>query len=152
MRFAILAIVLTFMACFAFPVGFECGVKRQQSTTKETPTRRPTMKTSWYGPGFHGKLTANGEVFDQNRLTAAHKELPFGTVILLSNPTNGKWTTARVNDRGPFWEDRELDVSRAVAKVLGMVDDGVVHLEYSIIDSRNKIPPPKVTYDGQSAD
>ncbi|MDP3954612.1 MAG: septal ring lytic transglycosylase RlpA family protein [bacterium] len=102
--------------------------------------------------GFHGKLTANGEVFDQGQLTAAHKELPFGTVILLTNPINGKWTTARINDRGPFWEDRELDVSKAAARVLGMIDDGVVDLEYSIIDPRNKIPPPQVVYDGQSAD
>ncbi|TAH46038.1 MAG: septal ring lytic transglycosylase RlpA family protein, partial [Treponema sp.] len=70
---------------------------------------------SWYGEEFQGRPTSSGELFDMNAYTAAHKTLPFGTMLEVTNLDNGKKVTVRVNDRGPFVEDRELDVSRAAA-------------------------------------
>ena len=75
---------------------------------------------SWYGPGFHGRLTANGERFDMHELTAAHKTLPFGTRVLVHNPRTGKEVVVRINDRGPFVKGRVIDLSKAAAKLLGI--------------------------------
>lgn len=80
---------------------------------------------SWYGPGFHGRLTANGEVFDENRLTAAHPTLPLPSIIEVTNPKNGKRLTLRVNDRGPFANNRILDLSKEAARQLGTKEQGV---------------------------
>ena len=79
---------------------------------------------SWYGPGFHGRLTANGERFDMNELTAAHKTLPFGTRVLVHNPRTGKEVVVRINDRGPFIKGRMIDLSKAAAKALGFKSRG----------------------------
>jgi len=85
---------------------------------------------SWYGPGFHGKLTANGERFNQNAMTAAHKLLPFGTMVRVTNLDNGKSVIVRINDRGPFLRERIVDLSKGAANNIGMVDSGTakVHL------------------------
>lgn len=77
-----------------------------------------TMFASWYGPGFHGRLTANGETFDQDAMTAAHKTLPFGTVLRVTNPANGARIVVRINDRGPFIAGRDIDLSRGAARAL----------------------------------
>lgn len=88
-----------------------------------------SMLASWYGPGFHGKLTANGEIYNQEALTAAHKNLKFGTLLRLTNPKNGKSVIVRINDRGPYWEKRNIDLSKAAARELGMIEKGVIHLK-----------------------
>lgn len=87
---------------------------------------------SWYGPQFHGRLTANGELFDMNRLTAAHKTLPLPSLVRVTNLENGKKAVLRLNDRGPFSGDRLLDLSRRAAEVLGTKDKGLgrVRVEY----------------------
>ncbi|PJE51287.1 MAG: hypothetical protein COV29_00830 [Candidatus Yanofskybacteria bacterium CG10_big_fil_rev_8_21_14_0_10_36_16] len=100
-----------------------------------------TLKTSWYGPGFNKNRTANGEVFDQTKLTAAHKDLPFNTRLILTNPNNGKSTHVRINDRGPFFGDRDLDVSKEAAKKLGIIADGVVELYAFIVRSDGTVVP-----------
>lgn len=79
---------------------------------------------SWYGPGFHGRTTANGEKFNMHELTAAHKTLPFGTRVLVHNPRTGKEVVVRINDRGPFIKGRVIDLSKAAAKVLGLKSRG----------------------------
>jgi rare lipoprotein A len=89
---------------------------------------RGTMRASWYGPKFHGRITANGEVYDQMAFTAAHKSLKFGTLLKLTNKRNGKSVIVRINDRGPYIPGRQLDVSKAVAMELGMIEKGVVRL------------------------
>ena len=86
------------------------------------------MTTSWYGEKFAGRQTANGEIFDPNLLTAAHKTLPFGTRLELTNPETKQSVVVRVNDRGPFIKGRHLDVSRAAAEALGFKDNGVAKL------------------------
>ena len=74
---------------------------------------------SWYGPGFHGRLTANGERFDQNALTAAHRSLPFGTRVRVTSTSTGRSVVVRINDRGPFVRGRSIDLARAAARVIG---------------------------------
>ena len=90
---------------------------------------RGTLKASWYGPKFHGKYTANGEVYDQMALTAAHKYLSFGTLLKITNPKNGKSVIVRINDRGPYIEGRELDLSKGAAIELGMLEKGVARVK-----------------------
>lgn len=80
---------------------------------------------SWYGPGFEGEQTASGEIYDQNDMTAAHKSLPFGTLVRVTNLENGLSAVVRINDRGPYIEDREIDLSEAAAQILGTVQSGV---------------------------
>lgn len=90
---------------------------------------RGTLKASWYGPKFHGKYTANGEVYDQMALTAAHKYLSFGTLLKVTNPKNGKSVIVRINDRGPYIEGRELDLSKGAAIELGILEKGVARVK-----------------------
>lgn len=89
------------------------------------PTTMETGLASWYGPKFHGKLTASGEVFNQEKFTAAHPTLPWGSRVKVTNLDNGKSVDVRINDRGPFKGGRIIDVSRAAARALGMVKRGI---------------------------
>jgi rare lipoprotein A len=75
---------------------------------------------SWYGPGFHGRLTANGERFNTNSLTAAHRTLPFGTRVRVTNAETGRSVVVRINDRGPFTKGRVIDLSKAAARAIGV--------------------------------
>ena len=90
---------------------------------------RGTMKASWYGPKFHGKMTANGEIYDQMAFTAAHKRLSFGTLLKVTNVKNGRSVIVRINDRGPYIEGRDLDLSKGAAIELGMLRKGVARLK-----------------------
>ncbi len=89
---------------------------------------RGKMVASWYGPRFHGRKTANGEIYDQMAFTAAHKKFRFGTLLRLTNPKNERSIIVRINDRGPFIKGRELDLSKAAATELGIVERGVAKL------------------------
>jgi rare lipoprotein A len=89
------------------------------------PARVETGLASWYGPRFHGKRTASGEVFNQNDFTAAHRTLPWGSKVKVTNVANGKSVEVRINDRGPFGKGRIIDVSRAAARALGIVGSGI---------------------------
>ncbi|WP_448532762.1 septal ring lytic transglycosylase RlpA family protein [Parathermosynechococcus lividus] len=84
-----------------------------------------TGMASWYGPGFHGARTANGERFNQDAMTAAHKTLPFGTRVRVTNLHNGRSVIVRINDRGPFTPGREIDLSRGAAAAIGLIGTGV---------------------------
>lgn len=99
-----------------------------------------TMVASWYGPKFHGKMTANGEIYNQMALTAAHKELPFGTFLKITNLRNGKSAVVRINDRGPFIEGRDLDLSKGTALVLGMIHKGVIQVKVEELKTSDLIP------------
>ena len=79
---------------------------------------------SWYGPGFHGKKAASGQRFDQNAMTAAHKSLPFGTVVRVTDQRSGKSVNVTINDRGPFHRGRIIDLSKAAATKLGIRNAG----------------------------
>jgi len=88
---------------------------------------------SWYGPGFDGNLTANGEVYDMNEISAAHKTLPFDTVVRVVEFSTGKSIIVRINDRGPFIEGRIIDLSKGAARELGIIDKGITKVGLRII-------------------
>lgn len=95
-------------------------------------------QASWYGPGFDGEQTASGAAFDQTDLTAAHPDLPFGTTVTVINLENGKQVNVEINDRGPYADDRIIDLSRAAARKLGILSDGTaeVRLEATVEPAR----------------
>src|SRR5215204_6100625 len=87
-----------------------------------------TGAASWYGPGFHGKRTANGERFNTHALTAAHRSLPFGSRVRVTNARTGRSVVVRINDRGPFVGGRVIDLSKAAAQAVGISGVGRVKL------------------------
>ncbi|MBP6241630.1 MAG: septal ring lytic transglycosylase RlpA family protein [Hydromonas sp.] len=89
---------------------------------------------SYYGPGFHGRRTANGETFNMHAMTAAHRTLPFGTLIKVTNLSNGKSTIVRVNDRGPYVGNRVIDLSVAAAKEIGSTHSGTARVNLEVIN------------------
>ena len=95
---------------------------------------------SWYGPDFNGKKTANGERFNSEALTAAHPNLPFGSWVRIVNTRNGKFELVRINDRGPYQEGREIDVSYRVARKIGLINSGVCQVRLELMQL-----PPKHT-------
>jgi rare lipoprotein A len=116
------------------------------------PAPRPddvdqTGQASWYGRQHHGKRTASGETYDMNKLTAAHRTLPLGTRVLVTNVDNGRTVEVRINDRGPFVGNRVLDLSYAAARRLGAVGDGVIPVTVKVLSDgtaagSDERPPP----------
>ena len=104
-----------------------------------------TGLASWYGGEFHGRLTANGEVFDTHQMTAAHKRLPFGTLVDVTDLETGRTVRVRINDRGPFVEGRIIDLSYAAAAELDMVRRGTARVRLKV----HEFDELKVTYDIQ---
>ena len=105
---------------------------------------RPSGKTergiaSSYGNGFNGRKTANGEIYNQNTYTAAHKKLPFGTKVLVKNLRNGREVVLRINNRGPYVRGRIIDVSLKAAKDLGMLKAGVVPVEVTVLAEEKRV-------------
>lgn len=93
---------------------------------------------SWYGHPYHGRRAANGEVYDMEKMTAAHRTLPFGTWVRVDNLDNGRTTTVRITDRGPFIDGRIIDLSKAAAREIAMLGPGLAKVELTIIEA----PPP----------
>ena len=109
------------------------------------PIKSWVGNASWYGPNFNGKKTANGERFNAESLTAAHPTLPFGSLVRVVNPRNGRFELVRINDRGPYQEGREIDVSYRVARNLGLIGSGVNQVRLELMQL-----PPKYTHSEQS--
>ncbi len=95
-----------------------------------------TGLASWYGAKHHGKRTASGEIFDQNKFTAAHRTLPWGSIVRVTNLENGKAVEVRINDRGPFTKGRLIDLSRAAARAVGMLESGVTPVRMELLSPR----------------
>lgn len=93
---------------------------------------------SWYGPGFHGRLTANGEIFDANELTAAHRTLPMPSLVRVTNLDNGRQVVLRVNDRGPYAKDRIIDISKRGAQLLGFQQQGTARVRVQIMPEESR--------------
>jgi len=102
------------------------------------PIKTWVGNASWYGPEFNGKKTADGERFDSESLTAAHPVLPFGSVVRIVNPRNGKFEVVRINDRGPYQEGREIDVSYRVARQIGLIHSGVTQVRLELMQLPEK--------------
>lgn len=126
-----------------YKVGSPYEIKGVRYVPKEDFTYDQTGVASWYGPGFHGKRTANGEIFDSNALTAAHPTLQMPSVVRVTNLENGRSVVLRVNDRGPFANDRIIDVSRRGAEILGFRKQGVAFVRVQVMTEETlaAIPP-----------
>lgn len=107
-----------------------------EAVEKNSETYKAEGIASWYGPGFHGRRTASGKRFNTQKLTAAHRTLPFGTKVLVTNLSNDKTVELEINDRGPVKRTRRLiDLSKAAAKKLGFVSAGVTKVRVEVIES-----------------
>ena len=95
---------------------------------------------SWYGPGFHGQRTSNGEIYDANDSTAAHRTLPFDTIVRVVNTDNDSTVYVRINDRGPYVGERIIDLSRYAAEQLGMLEEGTAHVRLELVEAGGPIP------------
>ncbi len=149
-RYAVicLGVILLTSACASAPRYTSSGrpPARKKAPRRKPPARSKAQSTrfregqvilgisSFYGPDFHGKLTANGEVYDMYGRTAAHKTMPLNTIIRVTNLANGANTIVRVNDRGPYVAGRILDLSYGAAKKLGFVAQGTTRVKIEIIE------------------
>ena len=93
-----------------------------------------TGQASWYGPGFYGRRTANGERLSRGTLTAAHPYLPFGTKVRVTNLWNGRSQVVRINDRGPFHSNRVIDLAHGAANLLGLTSSGVARVKLEVLE------------------
>lgn len=139
-----------------YKVGSAYQIKGVWYYPKEEWDYAETGIASWYGPGFHGKQTANGEVFDENALTAAHRTLQMPSIVRVTNLDNGRSIVVRINDRGPFAHGRIIDMSRRGAQLLGFMRKGTAKVRVELLtpESRqeraealgeNYAPPPDPT-------
>jgi rare lipoprotein A len=117
---ALIAVLLLATAC----AGPRASLPPPMATVP--PGYEETGEASWYGPPYHGRRTASGEVYDMHQMTAAHPTLPLGTWVAVENRANGRIVEVRINDRGPFVRGRILDLSYAAARLLGAVGPGVI--------------------------
>ncbi|HEX2227518.1 MAG TPA: septal ring lytic transglycosylase RlpA family protein [Candidatus Binatia bacterium] len=118
------------------PLGTPASVTNVVRPSPPKIDRPPKMEVghaSWYGPKFHGKKTASGVIFDQQEFTAAHRNLPLGSRVRVTNLENAKFVEVEINDRGPFVPGRIIDLSRAAAKELGMLEDGVTPVRVEVL-------------------
>jgi rare lipoprotein A len=126
---------------FLLPWLFVAACSVPPSKVKLLPAPDPPYRASqtgiasWYGPGFHGKATASGVLYDQNDLTGAHQTLPLGTRVIVTNLETGSSTEVTINDRGPFAKGRIIDLSFAAGKALGMIGPGTVPVRLEVVDS-----------------
>ena len=123
----------------AFALANACMIppsKVRMPAPRQTDTHvSQTGIASWYGPGFHGKATASGEIYDQTDMTAAHQTLPLGTKVMVTNMENGRSAEVWINDRGPFAKDRIIDLSHTAAQSIDMVGPGTALVRIDVIDS-----------------
>jgi rare lipoprotein A len=115
------------------------GCRARQHYFPEAEGNVQTGIASWYGPEFHGKSTSSKEIYDMNDLTAAHNTLPLGTYVVVTNLTNSRAVTVRINDRGPFAKDRVIDLSYAAARALDMIGPGTAPVRIEVLKD---ISPP----------
>lgn len=105
-----------------------------KSDRLDKQSRSFSGNASWYGPRFHGRKTASGEIFDMNKNTAAHLKLPFSTRVLVEDPKTGNTVIVRINDRGPYVRSRVMDLAKGAAKKLGTFSRGVAYIDCLILD------------------
>ncbi|SRR5690554_530052 len=130
--FSFIALGLMFQSC-----GSSKKVQTSQTTSVKNLKTKPYKKkvvASYYHDKFNGRKTANGETFDNKKQTAAHKKLPFGTTVKVTNRANGKWVLVRINDRGPFAKGREIDLSKkAFMDITDNPSKGLLDVDIEIV-------------------
>jgi rare lipoprotein A len=130
-----------FILLFAVAVAVGCSSAPRREPTERTPASQRDVvrvlrgKAVFYGDKWHGRRTASGERFSQRKLTAAHRSLPFGTRVRVTNLSNGRSVVVRINDRGPFGRDRSriIDLSKAAARKLDFIGDGVARVKVEVL-------------------
>ncbi len=122
----------------AYKVGRPYQIANVWYYPREDYAYDETGIASWYGPGFHGKSTANGETYDQNAMTAAHRTLPMPSMVQVTNLENGRSVKVRVNDRGPFAHGRIIDLSKRAAELLGFVKQGTAKVRVQILEVESR--------------
>lgn len=125
-----------------FKIGKPYTINGVTYVPAEDPFYDETGVASWYGPNFHGKTTANGETYDMYAMTAAHPTLPLPSLVKVQNLENGKEVVVRLNDRGPFAKDRVIDLSKAAAEAIGMIEAGTANVRVTYVGPAG-IPGPK---------
>jgi rare lipoprotein A len=121
-----------------------CALFRSRPPTPPRTSAPPASLigvASWYGPGFNGKATASGEIYDQEDLTAASKTLPLGTRALVTNLENDRSVQVRINDRGPFVKGRDIDLSHGAAAALGIVNPGTARVRIDVLKAGPRLTP-----------
>lgn len=139
----LMSFALLLLTGFAAP-SYALGRSGDDDKTPATASRRATVlrgRASWYGREHQGHRTSNGERFDRNQYTCAHKTLPFGTRLRVTNPTTGKAVVVRVSDRGPFRHQRILDLAEIAARPLGIVQQGAVSVVAEIVPATTPLGP-----------
>lgn len=122
----------------SFKVGNPYRIKGRTYYPKEKYQYSETGIASWYGPGFHGKLTANGEIFNKHELTAAHRTLQMPSIVRVTNLNNGRSIIVRINDRGPFAHNRIIDLSEKAASILGMIKSGTARVRVDVMEKESR--------------
>jgi rare lipoprotein A len=122
-----------------FKIGQKYMIKEKYYFPKKDLYYNKTGIASWYGPKFHGKLTANGEIYDQNAFTAAHKTLPLPSAVKVTNLKNNKSVVLRINDRGPFVNDRIIDLSSKAADILDLKKNGTGLVRVTVLKDKSEI-------------
>jgi len=166
MKLIVIFILISLLnACsFGVPIGTPKNISAK-TNVKATPYKKPTSYivfgkqytvlsssdgyvkrgvASWYGKKFHGRKTSNGETYDMLAMTAAHKTLPLPTKVSVKNLSNGKTIIVKVNDRGPFVNDRLIDLSYAAAKKLGIITKGTANVEIRALNKTNASPTVRI--------
>ncbi|MCK5556435.1 MAG: septal ring lytic transglycosylase RlpA family protein [Alphaproteobacteria bacterium] len=123
----------------AYKIGDSYKIDGVRYYPKEEFTLVETGIASWYGPGFHKERTANGEIFDQNELTAAHRTLQLPSIVRVTNLENGRSVVVRVNDRGPFKHGRVLDASKRTAELLGFKGKGTARVRLKVLERESRV-------------
>jgi len=126
-------------------LALNCGGHPPVSLPPPIPARVGFVEmgvASWYGHPYHGRRTSNGETYDMEQLTAAHLQLPFNTVVRVTNLATDLSVDVRVNDRGPFSKDRIVDLSRAAARQIGMIGDGTAMVRLEVMEAPGGLPDP----------
>lgn len=108
------------------------------SSAEDKDKGKTEVYATYYADRFHGRLTSNGERYDKDAHTCAHRKLPFGTLIKVTNPKNGKSTVVRVNDRGPYGKRAKIDLSKAAAKDIGLLSIGILKVEMEVLEDSVK--------------
>ncbi|PCJ99553.1 MAG: hypothetical protein COA45_05835 [Zetaproteobacteria bacterium] len=122
-----------------YKVGSPYTIKGRRYYPAVNYSYNKTGVASWYGPNFHGKQTANGEIFYQNELTAAHKTLPLPSIVRVTNLENGRSLIVRVNDRGPYAHNRIIDMSKRSSELLGFRKQGVAKVRVQVLEAESRM-------------